>query len=1059
MTSKWSKYKFTWTWLFLLSFNFLLAQSETSYRFTNLSLEDGLADNWCLDALMDSYGFMWFATHDGLSSFDGQQFRNFRHQEDDSTSIGGNVIMELMETEGGLWIASNGGGLNFYDRKTEEFTSYFFKETDSTTISANTVVSLFEDEDGLIWVGTFDRGFNRFNPKTGKFKRFSLTNEFENLKEAYQLNSVLDIVADNHQPELLWIAANNGLYSFDKRKEQLEYWSSPLINKENLSCHKIQHGGDNNLWVAVVGAGMCQFNTQTKEWMIYPSEQHWWERGNKYGNYILDMERKSPIEWWVAHRTRGLGVFNEISKQYTFTKNDPINPFSIVSEKGFGICKDRYNRLWYLSFKEGISFLDPSYQVFNYKPLDSDLCVKEASNIITAFARDKYGKTYITTKGCDGLFVYDKNLQILDWAPRKGSVRRQHYYSDIFIDSKERIWILNDSDWDDTSLLQYDAESGYCIPFQHPVLKDIPLHDFALVDILEDEQQNIWLASEFQGLIKIDHERDTIIQYVATDTHPNYISPTVQMSAIKLDSKGRIWIATASDGVFLFHPETITFQKYGEDFGDKKGLPDRKILSLEEDFWGRIWVGTNTRGIQLIDLNRDTLISFQRENGLPSEQIGNIRKDSSENIWVATNKGLCKYNKNEKSFISFGKKEGLSDPDLIGKGLEVGSDGTVFLGQHWGFYYFHPDSLFINKAPPPVYLSFFKVFGKDKKFDKNINFMESIHLNYDENFFTIGFTCLNYSIPNKSQYAYILEGFDKEWVYPLDQQALATYTNVDPGAYTFKVIAANNDGVWNDFGHSLDIVIGPPYWEQNWFYALCATAILSLLYLFYRWRLNAIKTKARTETQLAELELKALRSQMNPHFIFNSLNSIKLLIQAERKMEASDYLTKFSKMIRNVLHHSDRKIISLTEELEIAKLFLSMEELRFQHKFEYAIEVYDDLDPDMINVPPLIFQPYLENAIWHGLMHLEKDGKVSLSIRKHNGLIQCVIDDNGIGREMAQQINRRRRSRHKSVGISITQERLRLSRKLNNSQMGVSIVDKKNEEGKALGTTIIINLN
>lgn len=1056
-SSKYSRYFGT---LILVAFASILSgQASLPYRFTNYTLEDGLADNWCYDALMDSYGYMWFATQDGLSLFDGVKFSNFQYLEDDSTSIGGNNIMELMEGNGGLWIASNGGGLNFYDRKKETFTSYT-TSADKTTISANTAVCLFEDADSIIWVGTFDKGFNRFDFKSGTFKRFALTENTEHMKEAFEKNSVRDIIADKENPDLLWLATNNGLYSFNKKSEQLEYWSSPLIEGETLNCHKIHYSNSNELLVAVAGAGISRFNTKTKKWKPYPSEMHWWESGNKYGNLIFDLEPKSEQEWWVAHLKKGLGIFNEQTGTYTFAKHDPADPYSVISDFGFGVYTDLENRLWYLSFQAGVSFLDPSYQMFNYQALKSESCPREVSNVVKTFAYDiKTGNTYVGSEGCDGLYIYNKDYKLINKNPHRQLTERQRVYEDIFIDSRGIVWVLSLTGWDKTALLQYDSKSGFCTPFSHNGLQELPLNTFELTDIIEDREHNIWLATEFQGLIKIDFQADTLIQYLGRRTDSGFLCATLQMSELLLDQEGKIWIATLGDGVFVFDPQQATFLQYGVDFGDEKGLADRRILALEEDYLGRIWVGTNTHGVQLIDPKKKALKSYRRQDGLPGEHIGKIRRDSSGNIWLATNKGLCKYDIKEKSFTSFGKKEGLAAPDFTGKGMEIGANGTLYLGQTWGFYNFHPDSVFFNKKPPPVHLTSFKVFGKDKKFGQNINFLKHIRLNHDENFFTIGFNCLNFSIPAKNKYAYRLEGFDKEWVYPFDKQAIATYTNVDPGHYTFSVRAANNDGIWNDFGHSLNIYIAPPFWQTNWFYALCTLFVLSFLFLFYRWRLNTIKGKAQVETRLAELELKALRSQMNPHFIFNSLNAIKLLIQSERKDEAGDYLTKFSKMIRGVLHHSDRKMISLSEELEVAKLFLSMEALRFQHKFEYEIKICDDLDPDMINVPPLIFQPYLENAIWHGLMHLEKEGRVSLSIQKNKDLIQCLIDDNGIGREMAQRINSKRRSRHKSVGISITQERLRLNRKLDNSNMGVEIIDKKNEDGQATGTTIIINLN
>ena len=1039
------------------------AQDGLSYRFTNIAMEDGLGDDWCHEAIMDKLGYMWFGTQDGLSLFDGEKFTTFRYLEEDPFSIGGNIIMDLMEGEKGIWIASNGGGLNYFDHETEQFIRFPHDPRDPSTISANTAVCLFEDEEKIIWVGTYDRGFNRFDPKTRRFKRYDLSKKVRQ-KDAFKFNSVLDIKANKDKPSLLWLATNNGLYSFNKETEELRFLSSPTIAGQHLMCHKIQYSQDGNLLLATSGAGLAKFDVVKETWMVYPSEPHFWEEENIYGNLIFDLEPKSEKEWWVAHKSRGLGIFNTDLGTYQFLKHDPTNPFSVCANEGFGLYKDIENRLWFLSFRQGISFLDPAYQTFQHTLLKSSVCSTTAFNEVKAFAKNPAdGYTYVAAHGCDGLYVYNASNQLVDMAPCSIHSKDYQVFTDVLIDSYNKVWVLSANDWGDAALLTYNSETGYCEPFQHPQLEQIPLHSFQLVDILEDHSQNLWLATNFQGLIKIDFQKDTIIQYLQSAAHPNYIDASVEMSEIKLDSKGNIWIASLTDGVSVFNPEKASFRYYESQTGQSNILTDTRVLSIEEDYLGNIWIGTNTHGVQILDPRKqeEPIISTKRrKEGLPAEQISKIRRDSNGNMWIATSKGLSKYSIKEKSFTSFGKNEGIGDIFLINKGMEVGADGSLFLGQNWGFYSFHPDSVFINRTPPGLRLTFFKVFEQERHFGKNLNFLKEVQLKYSENFFSIGFSCLNYSAPEKNRYAYQLEGVDKDWVYPVPGQMVAYYTTVDPGHYTFKVRAANNDGIWNDLGHSLRIYIAPPFWETPWFYMLCAVLLLSTIYAIYIWRLNALNRRAQTEIQLAELELKALRSQMNPHFIFNSLNSIKLLIQAERKNEAGDYLTKFSKMIRGVLHHSDRKRITLSEELEIAKLFLAMEELRFQKKFKYSIEIDESLDADMISVPPLIFQPYLENAIWHGLMHLEEEGMVTLNVLPKGDLIQCIIEDNGIGREMAQQIkSKRRRSKHKSVGMSITQERFRLTRKLNNSSMGVEVIDKKDASGKALGTKVIINLN
>lgn len=1035
------------------------AQAEKSYRFTHLTLEDGLADNWCHDALMDGDGYMWFATQDGLSRYNASNFTNFQYIEEDTFSLGGNIVMELLEDSAlGLWAATNGGGLNYFDPETQHFIRYQHDPVDSNSLSVNTVVSLFQDKEGVLWIGTYDGGFNRFDPLDNSFTRYALNDSLVRQEDAFYRNSVLDIVADPLQSDRLWLAANDGLYSFDKNNAQLKHHGGPEIDGRVLNCHEILTGNNGDLWIAIAGAGICHYEIATGIWSVYPPQTTYWKAGNPYANLVFDLEWKSTTELWFVHRNLGLGVFDIKEKSFEFVSYDPTDDFSIISDEGFSIYKDYLNRLWFLSFRKGVSFLDPAYQMFNYTGFESSICPTMVFNETRDFAKDeRRGKTYVVAQGCDGLYVYNQKMQLIDQAPCALHPTDLQEFTDVLLDSRGGVWVISTNDWGDAALLQYDEKSGYCIPFKHPDLQDLPLHQYRLTDIAEDEDQNLWLSTDFEGLIKIDFEKDTIIQYVSEQTGQNQFDRTIESSEILIDSEGRIWISTLTNGVFSFDPNMVVFTQFGSQ---NQSWRDSRTHTLAEDKLGRIWVGTNTNGIQIIDpkdISKEE--NRLRVDGLPAEQITKIRRDANDDMWVATLKGLTKFDTDQGLFLAYGKQDGLEDIFLLNKGLSISGNNQLFLGQNLGFYHFHIDSLYFNNQPPPVHLTYLKVFEKEKQFEKELNYIDQINLGYEDNFLTIGFNCLNYSASEKNRYAYQLIGLDQDWVYPQEGQNFASYTNLNPGNYTFKVKAANNDGVWNEEGHQLDIYISPPFWQRPWFYALCILLIGSGLYFFYRWRLRVNSEKARIGKQLVELELKALKAQMNPHFIFNSLNAIKMLVQLDRKEQAGDYLSQFSKMIRGVLQYSDRKIISLSEELEISKLFLSMESLRFQDKFDYKVVLDPNINSDLINVPALIFQPYLENAIWHGLMHLDKKGELTLSIEQVEQQVLCIIEDNGIGREMAQKLKLKRRSKHKSVGMNITQERLRLTQKLNKTQMGVQIIDKTDHQGNSTGTKVIIRLS
>ena len=360
-----------------------------------------------------------------------------------------------------------------------------------------------------------------------------------------------------------------------------------------------------------------------------------------------------------------------------------------------------------------------------------------------------------------------------------------------------------------------------------------------------------------------------------------------------------------------------------------------------------------------------------------------------------------------------------------------------------------------------------RIFDKELEMDSSYSDLRSLKLSYKQNFFSFEFAALNYDHPEENQYACQLIGFDKK-IVALGTNRVINYTNVPPGNYTLKVIASNNDGVWNETGFEVKIVIIPPFWATWWFKAIVVLVFLGAVFLFFKLRENRIKKEQARQTainkQIAEIRMMALRSQMNPHFIFNSLNSIQHFITTHEKDEALHYLSKFSKLIRKILENSRQNTVSISNELELLQLYIQLEQLRFSNKFDYHIKVDEKIDVENIEIPPLLIQPYIENAIQHGLINKNSKGDLWLSLERYNGSLICKIEDNGIGREKAQQIEQKKISRHIALGIKVTNERISNLSSLLDYKIEVVIEDLyKTQEyaeelPEALGTRVTISI-
>ena len=437
-------------------------------------------------------------------------------------------------------------------------------------------------------------------------------------------------------------------------------------------------------------------------------------------------------------------------------------------------------------------------------------------------------------------------------------------------------------------------------------------------------------------------------------------------------------------------------------------------------------IGTKERGVLLIENEKIRLV-LDQSKGVASDLIRCLDKDSKGVIWCGTNKGLTRVQKTrEGRFLCYNitKKHGLTSEDII----SVKSLGdSLFVGTSKGILVINSKDLEPNSVPPVLYFNSFLV-NSLKKTKEGIQF-----LRYNENNISISYLGLNYRSQGDVNYQYRLigEGTDTNWVSTYSR--LVQYTLLPPSDYLFEIKAENVDGVWSK-SIKVPFTIAPPYWKTWWFIGAVMLSFSFLLfwvlYSFFKRRELKLKERAEKielEKKMIELELKALRSQMSPHFIFNILNSIQHFMLQNNFKETNKYLTQFAKLIRIVLNLSEKNIITIGEELEMLKLYMNLEKMRFENGFDYEVVLGKDIDEDYDEIPSMLIQPYVENAIWHGLMNKTSKGKIFISIEIKAGYLFCIIEDNGVGLKKAKEIKaKRKKMKHKSIGMRITKDRLDL---------------------------------
>ena len=443
--------------------------------------------------------------------------------------------------------------------------------------------------------------------------------------------------------------------------------------------------------------------------------------------------------------------------------------------------------------------------------------------------------------------------------------------------------------------------------------------------------------------------------------------------------------------------------------------------------------------------------------------VYNILEDNSENLWLSTNFGLSKFNKKTETFVNYDIQDGIQSSEFnLGAACKT-KDGELLFGGMNGFNIFSPEKFVENQQQPDIAITAFKVFNKPAL--KQYKNSDTVLLSYYDNFFSFEFAALDFTNPSKIKYAYILEHFDKGWTYTGADRRFAEYTNVSPGYYVFRVKATNSQGYWAKEEVKLYLVIRNVWWRTWWFRFLIIFIVLLIVSIIVFDKLQKIrkkhmwdKQKLKFERQVFELKQKALSLQMNPHFIFNTLNSIQNFILKNNIDQAIQYMGKLSQLMRLILTDTREMYVPLINEIKILTHYLDLEKIRFNDKFEFSIIIDKTIDSEFLAVPPMLIQPFVENAVLHGIMHKKEKGKIRVAFNLLKEDIQCIVEDDGVGREVSARIKENSGLSHTSRGISIIEDRLSLFDEKNYIKDRIIIEDILDDKGDIAGTRVTVLL-
>ena len=1011
------------------------SSAQSNIKFTQLTNLDGLSQSTVQAIVKDKYGFMWFGTQDGLNRYDGYKFKVYRHKPRDSSSLRKSHILSLYEDRRGeLWVGTSNGSLSLYDRKHDAFIHYRETIGNKPGLSQNSITAIYEDKQNNLWIGTYWK-LNLLDRKTGKVTQFG-----NDSTDAASISNdgITSIFEDSHNN--LWVGTTSGLNILDRKTKKFKRYFHG-IDSSSLSddyIRAIYEDSTGRLWVGTnYGLNMYQYPTGN-----FKRFQHISTDANSLGdNEITSIQEAGRGKLWIGTKS-SLEFFDVDKNKFTHIQSNP-NDRSTLSKNGnvTAMYRDTDGILWVGTYQGGINKYDKHLTYFDVYRNNPENSQSLSYNVVTSFAENPQGDMWIGTGG-GALNLWKKNTNsFLRFNPDTFNKNSLANWAVMCLYQSKRTDYL----WIGTYGSCIDRFDPVKNSFRHYSKGAAPnqLNNDAVYSVLEDSKGNIWMGTNGGGVNVLDQKTDVITKYMTDPNNQNSLTGNY-VRCFYEDEKGNIWIGTTG-GISVFNPSTGSFTNYNQT---NTALESDVIFSIYKDSRGDMWIGTLGGGLNKLNPKSKEIKIYTTEEGLPDNTVNSIVEDRQGMLWLSTNNGLSRFDTQKQIFRNNGLNNGIQSFEFSqGAGIRTKTGDIIFGGVN-GFNVIHPDNLIENKIVPPVVITGFKIFntavnvgGENSPLQQNPEETKEITLSYDQSIFSFEFAALSFTSPEKNNYAYRLEGFDKDWNYTGNSRN-ATYTNLSPGHYVFRVKAANSDGIWNEQGASVQIVIMPPFWQKWWFKVLAAAALIASITLLYKSRIGAINAqkilleeevnertrslasmtlderKARQEADEANKELERKNMELEQfayvasHDLQEPLRTTSSFAEILQKQYHGKLDEKADKSLTYIIQATERMKILIHDLLDHSRIG-TKKELTSVDCNTIVKEVIADLDVAInesgarieVEQLPVIsgysteMKQLFQNLVINAIKFRKKDiaPLIRISSEKTNGHWTFAVKDNGIG--------------------------------------------------------------
>ena len=1002
-------------------------------KFERVLTEKGASNGTINYITKDNFGFIWLATNNGLLRYDGYNFKEFKYNPADSNSISGNQIWCIKQDSfGDIWVGTSGRGLNKYSYKENRFIHYRNNPEDLSSLGSDLeVTSIIEDNNGTMWIALWEWGFDEFDRTSNKFIHYKHSLSDEN---SLISNSANRIFKDSKG--FLWIGTSRGLSKFDKERGKFKSYKHNPSDKLSIAgnyINSIIEDKSGNLWIGTYG-GLSKYDYTNDNFVNYLSKND--NQLSISSNAVMSLCEDSYGNLWVGTDGGGLNYFDVKKEIFVHFYSDEIedNLLSVASVPF--LFMDDNSILWIGTVGEGLFKVAYGKNKFSHLPKLPVGKNSLSKNEVSAILESKNGNLWIGTPG-SGLFKYNFDSGQYNHFKKSGLENSliSNQVSCIIEDNNNNLWIGTDD-----GLCFFDVKKNKFSKYLSDPDNKNSISDNKITSLLLDKRNNLWIGTNGGGLNILDLNKKNFIHLNHRTGKENF--PSSHVWVLFENSKGDIWIGTWGMGAIKYNYRSDTFTQYNTETIKKKSVILNVVVSIAEDKFSNIWLGTWGNGLYKLYPDKNEITAYGELKEIPHENIYGIIPDSTGNLWISSGNGLSLFNPNTVVWKNFDEEDGLQSLEFRRGAACKGKSGKFYFGGVDGLNYFQPENIKDNKNIPPVVFTSFKIFEKEimpTRFENNINLLEQIILPYNENFISFEFSALEFTNPKKNQYLYMLKGIDKDFIKSQDRR-YASYPDLEPGEYIFTVKGSNNDGIWNNDGRSILLIINPPFWRTWWAYILYAFIVIISLYYIRNYELNKRRRKeeetlrkekeqaelreTKLKAEAAELKAKAIESEkeiekQNIRYriaadlhdeIGSNLSSITLISSIlTRSVNANDgILNKLADI--NVAAKSSVESIRdivwfinpMSDQLGnlISKINETANSMLGNINYEIITDVIvsdEKINPDIKRNIYLIYKEILNNIIKHS-----KADKVNILIKKENQLFSLSVEDNGIGFEKSK---------------------------------------------------------